>query len=335
MRKRRMRGLCLALLTATAAAGAADPQEGPEDKALVEVDEQAPMLSTPKDDAKPIATLEPGTRLVLVSHRKYGEYWRVVRVDRGPVGWVDSGKTKFIRGKEDDEDKDEPEFDVCADVLDACPARGCAKEGDGLALANEQKRRAPEGASPVSLSFEDFATLQRLADERVGQGPPDLDAAGRARLKGLAVSGGAVSEGALVRTFGYLAKGGPGLHYNTHGEPVNCNLKGKAANDIHIPLVAKPGDSEFQGLVVEMVPQKRPEGWTVDALEKVRDEGREVLVEGGLFYDKEHYVSDFAEQGLRADPNRATLWEIHPITKFLVCRKEKCDRSDERDWEAL
>ena len=149
------------------------------------------------------------------------------------------------------------------------------------------------------------------------------------------MSAGAVSEGTLVRTFGYLAEGGPGLHYNSHGEPVNCNLKGKPANDIHIPLVAKAGGSEFQGLVVEMVPQKRPEGWTVDALEKVRDEGREVWVEGALFYDKEHYVSDFAEQALRADPNRAYLWEIHPITKFLVCRKEKCDRSNERDWEAL
>jgi len=88
-------------------------------------------------------------------------------------------------------------------------------------------------------------------------------------------------------------------------------------------------------MVVEMVPQKRAEGWTVEALEKVRDEGREVLVEGALFYDKEHYVSDFGEQPLRADPNRATLWEIHPITKFLVCRKEKCDHANAQDWEQL
>ena len=335
-----MRGATIAVLGIAVMIGGpsradeADADGAPLEQALVEVDEQAPLLSTPKDDAEPIATLERGTRLVLVSHRKYGEYWRVIRIGRGPVGWIDSGKTEFIRGK-DDEDKDEPEEEVCADSLDACPAHGCAKQGDGLALANEQKRRTPEGGSPVSLSFEDFATLQRLADERVGQGPPDLDAAGRGRLKELAVSAGAVSEGTLVRTFGYLAKGGPGLHYNSHGEPVNCNLKGKSDNDIHIPLVAKAGDTEFQGLVVEMVPQKRPEGWTVDALEKVRDEGREVWVEGALFYDKEHYVSDFAEQALRADPNRAYLWEIHPITKFLVCRKEKCARDDERDWENL
>ena len=175
-------GLAMLAVIALAAHAADEPAGAPDEKALIEVDEQAPLLSTPKDDAEPIATLEPGTRLVLVSHKKYGEYWRVIRIGRGPVGWIDSGKTEFIRGK-DDEDKDEPEGEVCADSLDACPAHGCAKQGDGLALANEQKRRTPEGGNPVSLSFEDFATLQRLADERVGQGPPDLDAAGRGRLK--------------------------------------------------------------------------------------------------------------------------------------------------------
>jgi hypothetical protein len=84
-----------------------------------------------------------------------------------------------------------------------------------------------------------------------------------------------------------------------------------------------------------MIPQKRADNWRIEALEKVRDEGREVWVEGALFYDKEHYVSADADNVLKNDPNRAALWEIHPITKFLVCRKDHCARDREEDWEAL
>jgi len=30
-----------------------------------------------------------------------------------------------------------------------------------------------------------------------------------------------------------------------------------------------------------------------------------------------------------------SLWEIHPVTKFLVCRQDRCDPQAEDDWMPL
>jgi len=326
-------GALLGMAMGTPYAAESDVPGADPDKALLEVSEPAPFRLQPAEDAKEIGQLEPGTKLVLLTHKKHGPYWRVIRIGRGPNGWVDSGKVKFLRDKADVEESDEGA--KCADALDRCPERGCAKEGEPEAIANAMKRRAPEGGDAVILTFDDYAHLQEQADERVGQGLPELDQEGHAKLGALTTASGTVAEGALVRTYGYIAKGGPGLHINAHGESVNCNLKGKSDNDFHIPLVGHAGDGESAGIVVEMIPQQRADNWRMEALEKARDEGREAWVEGALYYDKEHYVSADADNPLKDDPNRGALWEIHPITKFLVCRKDKCARDREEDWEAL
>lgn len=185
------------------------------------------------------------------------------------------------------------------------------------------------------LTFDDFARLQRVADERVGQGPQDLTKAQHAALQRLDVASGSVSEGDLVRAIGYIAKGGDGLHANETGESVNCQLKKFANNDVHIPLVANAGDSEYQGIVVEMAPQDRPAAWTVEALKEIQAQGARVWVEGGLAYDKVHYVNADGKHPFKDEPARMSLWEVHPITRFLVCRKEHCDAGNADDWSEL
>ena len=315
------------------AAESADPEGAPLENALLEVDEATGLLADPEDGAKEIVQLAAGTRLVLITHKQHGAYRRVIRIGHGPSGWVHSGTTTFLRGKDDkDPDAAAIERKKCAESLDSCPAEGCGGED---AVANARKRRIPKEGTPVALAFDDYARLQEQADERVGQGKPELDEEGLAKLAALELDSGPIALGALVRTYGYIPKGGPGLHVNGHGESVNCNLKKPADNDFHIPLVGRPDDTEFKGIVVEMIPQKRPDNWSIEALETARDEGREVWVEGALFYDKEHYVSDDPDNELKNDPNRASLWEIHPITKFLVCRKDSCARDNEQDWEEL
>jgi len=307
-----------------------DPTEVPPQQGQVEVVDRTDLLEKPRKGAPVIEALGAGAKLVLVAPDERDGYFRVIRPDRGPVGWIDRAAVKVVS-----EHRESKTRNACAPSLDACPLHGCAAEGDPEALLNALKRRMPNPQTPVPLTVEDFRTLQRIADEKVGQGYPGLDRKQRAKLDRLKVAGRAISEGRVVRTFGYIARGGEGLHVNGGGESVNCNLQAPGDNDLHIPLVAASGDSEFKSIAVEMIPQQRRRTWTLDALKTVQENGYQVWVEGPLLYDKTHYVSDDAESPLPDDPNRMSLWEIHPVTKFLVCRKKKCERTNEADWENL
>jgi len=60
-----------------------------------------------------------------------------------------------------------------------------------------------------------------------------------------------------------------------------------------------------------------------------------VLIEGQLFYDNEQLVNSDAAAPSPSQPRRMSLWEIHPITKFLVCDKRECDPSRPSDWTPL
>ena len=67
--------------------------------------------------------------------------------------------------------------------------------------------------------------------------------------------------------------------------------------------------------------------WNADNLNKLAKDETQVNISGWLLLDQEH-----PEQ---IGHTRGTLWEIHPITKFLVCRKDHCDPNQESDWSAL
>ena len=154
-------------------------------------------------------------------------------------------------------------------------------------------------------------------------------------MRDLIYSGGTVSEGDKVRIVAFIPKSSDGLHSNMSGESVNCNLKQETDNDFHIPVVEGPADTEFHGIVVEMIPQDRPKTWTIDALKGIQATSRQVWVEGALFYDKVHFVINDADTAPDGEPQRMSLWELHPITKFLECTKQRCDPQRESDWSEL
>ena len=210
-----------------------------------------------------------------------------------------------------------------------------AEEGSDEASDNAMKRVRPAPGVAKFLTFQDLDSLQRQADERVGQGPNDSTAQQHAALHDLTYSGGTVSEGDKVRIVAFIPKASDGLHSNLSGESVNCNLKQETDNDFHIPVVEGPADTEFRGIVVEMIPQDRPKTWTIDALKGIQAASRQVWVEGALFYDKVHFVITEADTAPDGEPQRMALWEIHPITKFLVCRKDHCAPDRESDWTSL
>jgi hypothetical protein len=292
----------------------------------------APSKTSPRIvglDAKEAVTL-------LDSKPKNGFYH--VRVTKTTDGWVWAaglGTRQLVRRPMSRElEKVTPGLAAtkCATDLASCSTNGCSPAGSAHALANQMKRATPTGDVPMMLTFDDFADLQGQADNLVGE-DHDIPVADRAQLAGLTVSGGQVSEGGLVTLVGYLV-GTP--HPNT-GESVNCNLKGKQNNDYHIPMSNDPNNPDFQGVVVEMIPQNRPDAWSLDNLTQVESNQQLVMVTGGLFYDNIHKVNGDANNPLRGQPHRFSLWEVHPLTAFMVCTKadNSCDPAQPGDWAPL
>jgi hypothetical protein len=203
--------------------------------------------------------------------------------------------------------------------LAACPINGCAAPGSAAAALNQRKRTIPEGASPTLLTFDDFKQLQA---EAASIFPPkkelQIPPAGRAKLTQLNFSHGTVGEADLVQVTGYIVAD---PHPNP-GESVNCDLTPAADSDFHIPLGANATDTDFSGIVVEMIPQDRSSAWTIPKLLDIQSKQLQVRVTGQLLYDNVHVPNDNPNDVIGGQPHRMSLWEVHPITEFLVCSDE-------------
>jgi len=119
------------------------------------------------------------------------------------------------------------------------------------------------------------------------------------------------------------------------GELVNCKLPAREDNDIHIELMKDGTEKDpCNGVTAEMSPHFRPEAWN----ELVGLEiDRPVRITGPLFFDSSHHP---CHDGKRPSPNRISVWEIHPVYQFEVCKiKEKsvsaCDVKDDSLWIPL
>jgi hypothetical protein len=285
----------------------------------------------------PAATMvDANTDLRWVSGDQDGKYVRVM-VPKGPVGWVLTADVRKVAEADMASIALEAQAQPCVSpqTLNACtrnkPA-GCSPADSAHGVLNELKRKAPEPGTPITVTFDTFSQLQTAAVELVDQGvdiPPD----DRQKIKQIPTAEGSLGEGSRVRLVAFLSEGTP--HPNT-GESVNCNLKTEANNDIHISITAKKNGSEFDGIVVEMIPQDRPDNWTADNVETLR--GEVLLIEGALLYDNLHVVNADANNPLGGQPKRFSLWEIHPIASVKVCRKttiSECDPDQASDWKSF
>ena len=225
----------------------------------------------------------------------------------------------------------------CVQHLSACPDRGCAKDGTPDALLNERKRTWPPSSSAPEVTLDDFEVLQTQADRLFGH-KKQLTDQDRALLQHLMLtsSQGPVSEGDFIQVVGYLV-GLPQRPKAEGPESVNCNLKDDGThrnNDFHIPIARNPADTEYQGIVVEMIPQKRPAAWKIETIRQFARDQLPVLVRGQLMYDNKHLVNKDPQNDNR-QPKRFSLWEVHPITEFYVCRRASCASDDLTQWELV
>jgi len=106
----------------------------------------------------------------------------------------------------------------------------------------------------------------------------------------------------------------------------NCKLGGEQNKDFHLDLISSRNALKETAVTAEIAPRLRKDGWDFDKLDFLGEEKYYVRVTGWYLLDTMH-ISNPIE--------RATNWEIHPVTKFEVCTltKPKCDQGT--GWELL
>jgi len=205
-----------------------------------------------------------------------------------------------------------------------CSIKGAGTAADKIAESKAKNNFCGNTDSPVRLSSDDFLTLQKASDDL---GTRKFD--DRSPLHDLVTIGGnKVGEGTVVEYIAFVDD----AHYSnvSKGETVNCKISGKPNNDIHIVLLQDPADDPCTSVTAEMSPHFRPTGWTdvnVNSAEK-----HPIRVRGQLFFDSSHTPCRGSK---RASPARQSVWEIHPVYSFDVCKKtsiESCKNATDNDW---
>jgi hypothetical protein len=294
------------------------------------------LKTGPNAHAAVATTVDANTDLRWVMGGRRGKYVRVM-IPKGPSGWVLEADVKKVAEADLASIALEGSAQPCVtpETLNACTTTkptGCSPAGSAHGLVNRLKRTVPPQGTPTTLTFDTFSQLQSAAVDLVDQGV-EIPPAERDKIKSIETTEGTVGEGSRVRLVAFLSDGTP--HANS-GESVNCNLKRQANNDIHISVTEKKDGSEFEGIVVEMIPQDRPANWTSSKLDQLH--GKVLLIEGGLFYDNLHVTNEDEDNPVPGQPKRFSLWEIHPVTSLKVCKKPKvsqCDPDRSSDWKVF
>ncbi len=294
------------------------------------------LKAAPNAHAAAATMVDASTDLRWVVGDRKGKYVRVM-IPKGPSGWVLEADVNKVAEADLSSIALEAQAQPCVspETLNACTTNkptGCSAAGSAHGLVNQLKRTVPPQGTPTTLTFETFSQLQSAAVELVDQGV-EIPPTERDKIKSIETAEGTVGEGSRVRLVAFLSDGNP--HANS-GESVNCNLRSEANNDIHISVTETKNGSEFEGIVVEMIPQDRPAKWTSNNVDKLR--GKVLLIEGGLFYDNLHFSNGDASNPIAGQPKRFSLWEIHPVTSVKVCKKRtanRCDPDRASDWTAF
>jgi hypothetical protein len=303
----------------------------------VTTNKKTALKTAPNAHAAAATRVDANTDLRWVMGDRKGKYVRVM-IPKGPSGWVLEADVNKVAEADLASIALEGSAQPCVspETLNACTTTkptGCSPADSAHGRVNQLKRTVPQEGTPITLTFDTFSQLQSAAVESVDEGV-EIEPAERDKIKSIVdTTEGTVGEGSRVRLVAFLSEGIP--HPNS-GESVNCNLKKEANNDIHISVTATKNGSEFEGIVVEMIPQNRPANWTSSKVDTLR--GKVLLIEGGLFYDNLHFTNGDASNPIKGQPKRFSLWEIHPVTSVKVCKKKtisQCDPDRASDWKAF
>ncbi len=129
-------------------------------------------------------------------------------------------------------------------------------------------------------------------------------------LKSLPADSVAKIQGAPVAVVGHLSHKIE-VETDKPGESTNCNLLEPNEVDWHMYLTKNKAEPIADAIIVETTPRVRPQHkWTTQMLEPYVNSDKLVRVSGWLLYDVQH-VDVVGKE-------RATVWEVHPITRIEV-----------------
>jgi len=214
----------------------------------------------------------------------------------------------------------------------------CSADGGGTTQAkiaeSRNKNNFCASGPPVRITLNTLKRLQNAAEHKaIPFGASSSLPADRSVLNDLIKmpDGAKVGEGTLVRLAAFLND----AHFSnvSNGEAVNCKLKGKENNDIHIALTTGLDEDDLcNSVTAEITPHFRPESWIEIIDLNLR---RPIRITGQLFFDASHRPCTATK---RASPPRASIWEIHPVYALHVCKNKtlaSCRADNESVWIPL
>jgi hypothetical protein len=244
----------------------------------------------------------------------------------------------------------------------------CGNEGESKGtpkgLQNAVKNNLCSQGDPVTLSFEDFMSLQKQAldrgipfgadgfpPNRVEHLPADRSELSSGNFR--TAAGRSIREGDKVQIVAFMDD--PHAADVGSGEDVNCHKATAAENDIHINLVEKPAPPKpgrndpdadrkkaerksalCSAIVAEIIPHFRPDLFDPQFLVPIAEQHTPVRISGQLFFDAAHRP---CVDGVPRDSSvRGSLWEIHPIYSIDVCKHQtldQCPATAEAVWVPL
>jgi len=115
-------------------------------------------------------------------------------------------------------------------------------------------------------------------------------------------------QGAPVEVEGFLSHRIQ-VENSGSGESTNCHLTNLDEVDWHMYLTNQPAQGIASAIIVETTPRTRPlHSWDQNKLTQLVDSSTRVRISGWLMYDWQH-IGVIGTQ-------RATVWEVHPITRI-------------------
>ena len=184
---------------------------------------------------------------------------------------------------------------VAGGDFDGCPVIGLG----GDPALNSQKNRSAEPAQTKPITVAQMVQLPTVpaSDGDMRSGWP---ATLRSTITG--------DERQAVVLTSYIVKAIP-----EGPESCNCESAAPKDHDVHVYVADDPDATAAQSAIVEVTPRWRAAypSWNAQDLKQLAESGTEVRITGWLMYDQEHW-------DMIAKDERATLWDIHPVTGIQV-----------------
>ena len=141
-------------------------------------------------------------------------------------------------------------------------------------------------------------------------GPDDFIAIDWDDMKNLPVDKADDIQGAPVSVTGFLSRRVK-VENEAPGESTNCNHLQDDQVDWHMYLTEQSNQPIKSAIIVETTPRVRPNHkWTTEMLQPLVNKNKKLRISGWLLFDFQH-LDVVGKQ-------RASVWEVHPITKIEV-----------------